>query len=200
MKYARVVNGVIDSIVMPGAAYLVERYQETIEAPEPAEGEEPGEAIIIELERRVLKPGLIEVPDNYFGGWIEQEDGSFVAPVAPASERRDFKLAALPARRWEAQQKFSYDGVSPVARGADTSGNLLGRIDQLRNLPEGATKPWKLGQDALRMWTLPQYEALRDAGAQFDDLCFQHEFVLRAMLNNPQIDPDDVDIDSGWPD
>ena len=115
--------------------------------------------------------------------------------VAP---KRSACLDALSARRWKAQTSATYDGVSPVAYGADTPGSLLAAMQALGTQPTGTTGPWKLGDGAYRTWTLPQFQTFFAWGVQYVNACFANEAALAAQIAAAS-DPTTVNIETGWP-
>ncbi len=150
--------------------------------------------------------------DQIYRAALEEDGWAFHAeadaPPAPAppdtrtlEEARKAKRDAIAARRWAAQTNMAYDGVQPVAYGADTAGNLMATMSALGAQPQGAIAPWKLGAGAFRAWTLPQFQMFFAAGMAHVAGCFAREAQLNVALDAcaDVAAVDALDIETGWP-
>lgn len=102
-------------------------------------------------------------------------------------------LAALANRRWQATQRFTYDGVQTVADGAATA--LTGAIVAMQ-LPGGPdTVLWKLADGDFREWDLAALVTFGQAVRAHVQACFDHEADLAGQILNGE----EPNIEAGWP-
>jgi hypothetical protein len=108
-------------------------------------------------------------------------------------EKQTPLLAGLANRRWQATQRFTYDGVETVADGATTA--LTGAIVAMQ-LPGGPdTVLWKLADGDFREWDLAALVAFGQAVRAHIQACFDHEATLAAQILNGE----EPNIEAGWP-
>lgn len=117
---------------------------------------------------------------------IKADDRTLAEKQAPL-------LAALANRRWQATQRFTYDGVQTVADGAATA--LTGAIVAMQ-LPGGPdTVLWKLADGDFREWDLAALVTFGQAVHAHVQACFDHEAALAGQILNGE----EPNIEAGWP-
>jgi hypothetical protein len=108
-------------------------------------------------------------------------------------------LAALAARRWEATQRFTFDGVSTPADSAISP--LTAKILAMQITDPQGSATWKLGPGEFRTYGLLELIALGAAINAHIQACFNLEASLSAAILAAET-PEAlaaIDITQGWP-
>lgn len=112
---------------------------------------------------------------------------------------RAARLQALAARRWEATQRFTYDGVVTQADPAIAviTAAVVGR--QAFNIT--APQTWKLADGEFRQFDTPELLAFGGAVQAHIQACFDNEAALTAAIVAAET-PEalaEINLEQGWP-
>lgn len=166
-----------------------------------------GGPLLAKIEATDARPRVLRIcdADNLVARSASYDIAEGGAHTFALSERLDCvidaRLRELAARRWKAQAAFAYDGVSPIAYGSDTAGNLLAIIKTLEAAPANTTALWKLGRGEYRTWTLANLQAFASALLAYQSACFARESAIASdILEAETIEAvGGVDLESLWP-
>lgn len=122
-RYARLLNGVVDCITYDPDREKITDFEEVALVDE--NGQPTGETVQVEVGWHWggILPEWLPVPDDVFGGYIQNPDGTFSepAPVAAVPNLNDYEAAIQGYVDDTARSKLFRDGVTLASYTASTN-------------------------------------------------------------------------------